>query len=130
MKCLDSDILVAILRGDKDASALVDSLDEEGGAATTVVNVYEIMFGARKSFQAEENVAEAKKLLAKFEILPMDVDCADKAGEIHSYLSGQGKQIDVRDIFIGSIALCHSCKLITRNEKDFSRIKGLQIEKW
>ncbi len=130
MKCLDSNILIDILRGDKYAEKIVDDLDEEGGAVTTVINAYEILFGANKSYDKDNNVKEARRLLSKFDILSMNTEAAEIASDIHARLSKEGNLIDIRDIFIGAIALSHGCNtLITRNEKDFSRIKGLKIQK-
>lgn len=131
MKCLDSDILVAILRGDSNAEKIVDKLDEEGGASTTSINAYEILYGAQKSHNKEENLQETRRLLSKLNILEMNINSAEIAGDINAKLEKDGNIIDLRDIFIASIALSHGCQLmITRNEKDFSRIKDLKIEKW
>lgn len=130
MKCLDTDILVAILRGNTDAKQTGIILDEEGGAYTTVISAYEILFGAKISENKKENIEDTKKLLSKLDIIDMNYDSAEKASDIHAKLHEEGKIIDARDIFIAAIALSRGCELITRNEKDFSRIKGLKIERW
>ncbi len=130
MMCLDSDLLIAILRGDKDTEKVINFLDLEGGAATTVINAYEILFGAKKSAHKEGNVKEARRLLAKLHIMDMTLDAAERASEIHAKLSSEGNIIDLRDIFIASIALSHGTKIVTRNEKDFKRVDNLEIERW
>lgn len=130
MKCLDSDILIAILRGDPEAKEMVELLDKEVNLVTTTINAYEILFGARKSFHLSKNVLEARNLLGKLEVLNLTLESADLAGEIHKHLLDKGQLIDLRDIFIASIAISNNCTLVTRNLKDFSRISSLRLEKW
>ncbi|MDO8538630.1 MAG: type II toxin-antitoxin system VapC family toxin [archaeon] len=129
MKCLDTDILVAILRGEKEVQGIAESLDVEGQVYTTVINAFEILFGAKKSNNIE-NISETRKLLAKLSVIGMELESAENASDIHAILSKQGKSIDFRDLFIGAIVKSNGLKLITRNHKHFSRIQGLQIEKW
>ncbi len=129
MKCLDSDFLIAVLRGDKDAVAEIVKLDEEGEFSTTAINAYEILFGAKKSAM-KVGIEETRKLLSKMPILQLDEKASEKASDMHAELSSRGQQIDLRDIFIAAIAVSNECKVVTRNIKDFSRIKGVTIEKW
>ena len=44
MKCLDTDLLVAILRGKEEAKKKVAEQDEEAKGATTFVNACELFF--------------------------------------------------------------------------------------
>lgn len=129
MRCLDSDILIAILRGDRSVLPFIKKLDEEGKDFTTSVNAFEILFGAKKS-NKEKNIEESRKLLAKLEILRFDEKAAEKASDIFSELSKKGEQIELQDLFSASIAIANGCRLVTRNIKHFSRIKELETEKW
>ena len=129
MRCLDSDILVGILRNNEDAIKMSHKIDEEGGAFTTSINAFEILAGARLSLK-QKNIDEAKKLLAKLGILNFDEKSADKASQLLGELKKSGKIIDFKDIFIASISIENGCKLVTRNIKDFSKIKEIAIEKW
>lgn len=129
MRCLDSDILVGILRNNEDAIKMSHKIDEEGSAFTTSINAFEILVGARLSLK-QKNIDEAKKLLAKLGILNFDEKSADKASQLLGELKKSGKLIDFKDIFIASISIENGCKLITRNIKDFSKIKEVAIEKW
>ncbi len=129
MDCLDSDALIAILRNLPGAQELAERIDERGKAATTSINAYEILFGAKK-LGNEDKITEARKLLGKLNVLYFDEASAEKSSEIHAELSKKGEQLDLRDIFIGSIALANGCSVVTRNVKHFSKIKGLKVEKW
>ena len=129
MKCLDSDFLIGILRNNPDAVAKAHALDETGKRATTAVNAFEILNGARISMK-QKNIEEAKKLLAKLDVLSFDESAADKASQLFQELRRAGTPVDMRDVFTAAIALENGCTLVTRNIKDFSRIRGLETERW
>lgn len=61
-------------------------------------------------------------------VLHMDYDTAERAGEIDGILAREGKMIGVVDCMIAGIALVKKEKVMTRNVKDFQRIRGLEIE--
>ena len=130
VKCLDTDLLVAILRGKEEARDRVAALDEGGREATTSINAFEIFFGAHRSAKRSENLKEALRLLGRLHVLPFDLPSARRAGETAASLAAKGEGIDYRDSMIAGIALENDITLVTRNEKHFSRIKGLKLEVW
>jgi tRNA(fMet)-specific endonuclease VapC len=130
MKCLDTDILIAILRGKKEACHTVTDLDQQAKEATTVINAFEVFFVAYKSERKNENTKEAQKLLERLEIFSLDILAARRAGEISANLFASGEPIDFRDAMIAGIALEKDLTLLTRNKSQFSRIKDLKVETW
>lgn len=130
MKCLDTDFLVALLRGKNDAKSKMDSLDAEGRNATTTINAFELFYGAHKSTKRAKNLKEVFKLLNRLNVFDFTLEVSEVAGEITAILENEGKMLDFRDIMIASIVKCHGMTLVTRNVDHFKRIKGLQIEKW
>ncbi|MGA2385206.1 MAG: type II toxin-antitoxin system VapC family toxin [Candidatus Bathyarchaeia archaeon] len=130
MKCLDTDILIAILRGKEEAKKKVDKIDEEDRGATTSVNAFELFFGANKSERKQENLKETSKLLERLTVFPLDFASSRKAAEISATLAAKGETIDFRDAMIAAIAVENGLTLVTRNQVHFKRIKGLQIESW
>ena len=130
MKCLDSDLLIAILRGKQEAQPIVDEIDRDGKATTTSVNAFEIYFGASKSERKQENLKETSRLLERLEVFPFDLSASRKAAEISAKLTTKGEAIDYRDAMIAGIAIENGLTLVTRNESHFKRIKGLRTEKW
>jgi tRNA(fMet)-specific endonuclease VapC len=130
MKCLDTDLLVAILRGKQEAKEMVEELDEDGKGATTSVNAFEIYFGANKSERKEENVKEASRLLERLTVFPLDLSSSREAAEVSANLAARGETIDFRDAMIAAIAAQNGLTLVTRNRAHFKRIKGLQTEIW
>ena len=131
MVVLDSDILIGFLRNDTNALKTMEDLEKNGEKLnTTVINAFEIFEGAVLS-------SEGKKIKQVEDLLRSLVGCYNfngpaswKAAEISADLKKKGKVLDFQDICIASISIINNEKLITRNIKHFSRIKGLKIEKW
>ena len=130
LKCLDTDLLIAILRGKKEAYNAVAKIDEEAKNATTTINGFEIFFGAHKSAKKSENIEAALKLFDKLEVIPLEFSAAQKAGEISAKLMAKGEPIDYRDAMIAAIAIENELTLVTRNKSRFCRIKNLKLETW
>lgn len=129
MKVLDSDLLVAILRGKEAIKEVIERLDTEKIAITSI-SAFELYFGAFKSERAEENAKEVSDLISIYDILPFDGDVSGVAGRIYVDLQKQGKDIGIRDVMIAAICLINDAILVTRNVTHYSRIEGLKVEKW
>ncbi len=130
LKCLDTDLLVAILRGKQEAAKAAQELAQEGRAAPTSINAFELYYGADKSQQKDQNLKETKKLLSKLEIFPLDHGAAQRAAEMAVQLAEKGQPIDYRDAMIAAVAMQNDAVLLTRNTQHFKRIKGLKIKTW
>jgi len=130
MKCLDTDLLVAILRGENDARSGLAELDEGTRNSTTTINAFELFYGANHSQRKSHNVGMVKTMLQKLDVLPLSLKASEIAGEILSELASDGEIIDYRDALIAGIVLEIGCTLVTRNRKHFARIPKLKLEAW
>ena len=130
MKCLDTDLLVAILRGKEEAWKKVEEIDEESKGATTAINAFELFFGANKSQRKNENVNKTSKLLERLAVFSLDCSSSRKAAEISATLVAKGETIDFRDAMIAAISIENNLTLVTRNNAHFKRIKDLNLELW
>jgi tRNA(fMet)-specific endonuclease VapC len=90
----------------------------------------ELLFGARKSAKAEENLARLTRFFQPLVSLPFDDAAADRYGSIRATLERAGTPIGANDLMIGAIALTHSVTVVTANEAEFSRIDVLVCENW
>ena len=127
MKILDSDHCVAILRGQLDPRAKVLATGE---LAITTISIGELMHGAFKSAQPNENQARLGVLLSKVTILPYGMAAARVFGRIKAELERTGRALDDLDLQIASTALVHDAPLITHNRRHFERVPNLVIEDW
>lgn len=78
--------------------------------------------GVRSYRQFQDSLAD----LLRWSVLPWTEDAAD----IFDSLRRQGIAIGTLDLRIASIALEYDAKVLTRNQKDFTRVPGLKFENW
>ncbi len=124
---IDTDILIDLLRNQKEAVALVAELEKKKTLlATTVVNVFELHYGAHKSKRAEKNLQATKKLLSRLVLLPLTTRSAQKAGHMFAELERKGQPIGLRDTLIAAIALTREFSVATRNVEYFKKIAELK----
>lgn len=130
MICLDSDVMVDILRNYPEAMQKY-AATKSVVLATTIINLYELLSGIwcvkDKNYQRALDILN--QFLENIEILPLDEKSVEKAAKLYGTLSQRGKIIDDLDILIAAICISNNCEsFITRNIKDFSRITGLKVE--
>jgi len=125
---IDTDVLVDMLRGLEKAVTFITGLENRGlKLSTTVINAFELYYGAYKSKRKLQNLAATRKLLRRMSILKMNLESAEKAGRIHAELETEGHPIGIRDAMIGAVALTRGCALVTRNVVHLRKIKGLNL---
>ena len=124
---LDTNIIIDFMRGNKEVVNRLRGLNEKYALATTDVSVFELYKGAYKSKSREKNLTIVKGLIDNLLLISADKGSMEVAAKISVDLEKKGRTIDIRDLFIGSICLANSCKLLTRNVKDFENIPGLGI---
>lgn len=90
----------------------------------------ELLIGAEKAHDPEQERFRVETLLLPFEIVPFDGACAVKYAQIRAHLERKGEQIGGNDYLIAATALAHSAILVTNNVDEFKRVPGLTIEEW
>ncbi len=130
MKCLDTDFLIAILRGKPEARGKLRELDDEGRQATTIVNSFELFYGAHRSRDKKGSVRKVRNLLERLDVLPLSMESSERAGENSAYLASQGESVDFRDATIAAVAVSNGLTLVTNNKNHFSRFRDLELESW
>jgi tRNA(fMet)-specific endonuclease VapC len=125
---IDTDILIDFLRNKRETVAFVGGLEEKRVLlSTTVVNAFELYYGAHKSRNPEKNLQATKKLMSRLILLPLTPKSAQKAGHIYAELETKGQSIGLRDTLIGAIALTREFSIATHNIEHFRKIKDLRI---
>jgi len=131
MVCLDSDILIALLNGDKDAVSKVNNFESLNvPLKTTYPNLCELFKGAYKSSRAEEGVAAVERMTKSIRVVGFSTNSCKTFGFLVNDMRKKGQSIGEMDIMIASLVLSKGEVLVTRNVKHFSRIPNLKIEKW
>jgi len=130
MPCLDTNILVGVLKREEAALIKIRSLEEQGlRLRTTSINACELYKGAHLSKNPEKKIHALEGLIANIEILDINLETVKIAAKIMSELQTQGKTIDDMDVLIAAAAIKNNETLVTRDQ-DFKRIKQLRIETW
>lgn len=124
MVCLDSDVLINLLRNDKDTVLLIKKIEKSHKITTTVINSFELWKGFYRMRKGERAIIE---LLDTVFLLEFDKEASKKAAEIFEYLRNKGKTIDALDVMISSIAITNDESLLTFNKKHFENIPGLKL---
>jgi predicted nucleic acid-binding protein len=127
MTVLDTDFLISILRGKGTSEITVDMVDNP---KTTIINAFELYYGAKRSTKSEEVLAETNSLLKSVDILGFDRNAALMAADIHAKLVNSGKSLDIQDVLIAGIVMANREEILTRNTEHFSRISGLRWRRW
>jgi predicted nucleic acid-binding protein len=128
MVCLDSDVLIAFMKGDADATEAVSASKDRGPLRTTVINEYELLKGASSS-KGRENLAVVKGLLSAIEVLALDDDSCEVAAGLYNELRAEEKTTGEFDLLIAAVALRNKEALVTR-DGHFKRIPGLELPGW
>jgi tRNA(fMet)-specific endonuclease VapC len=127
---LDTDILVALLKGEADADEAIRRIDENGErVATTVITAYELLRCVYISNNLERNLAQVHELLFNLEILDLTVQACEEASKIHRDLRKAGCLIGEFDMLIAAITRTQSETIMTRDDH-FARVQGIKIAKW
>ncbi len=126
--CLDTDVLIELLRGKESAVRRIKELEKECELVTTSVNVFELYYGAFKVGR-EKNILAVKELSRRLEVLDFTSRVAEIAGKISAELEKKGEGVDFRDVFIASAAIANDVPLLTSNVKHFKRFErfGLKL---
>ena len=103
---------------------------QPGMVFMSVITFAELINGAKKSQYVEENLRRLNALSELIEVLPFGKQAAMAYGDVRSELEKRGLIIGGNDLFIAAHALSLNLTLVTNNQKEFSRVKGLKIENW
>lgn len=127
MICIDSDCIIDFLKGKKEAIEIVNQYKDE--ITTTEINIFEVFFGVYSRKQTDKEEEESTRLFFdSMEILDSNKRWGIRAAKILGNLVKEGKVIEQNDSLIASIMLSNDCnKIVTKNEKHFSKIKGIEV---
>lgn len=127
---LDSDICVYALSGRH--PQVVRTLDRKlpGQVAVSVIAFGELLLGAAKSSDpraARQRIAALTRIAA---VLPLPPEAAQFYGTIRATLEQSGTLIGPNDLWIAAHARAEKLILVSNNQREFKRVKGLRVENW
>jgi len=121
---LDTDVLIDVLAGEEPWVAWFGERLPARRLATTSINRFELVAGARTPDEA----GKLRTFLRPLTVLPFDRDAADRAARAAAELRRRGDSLPMADLAIAGICLELGASLLTRNRRHFERIDGLRLE--
>ena len=101
-----------------------------GEAALSVITYGELLYGAAKSKQRVAALEQLRELGNLLPTLSLPETAAEVYGTIRAELEVKGEMIGNNDLWIASHAVASGLTLITNNEREFRRVRGLKMQNW
>ncbi|MBS3147739.1 type II toxin-antitoxin system VapC family toxin [Candidatus Woesearchaeota archaeon] len=128
MKLLDTTFLIDLVRGNEKTRTFLSDTAE---LVTTQINMFELIRGFFLEGAKPAKILELAGMFEAIRVLPMDDIAIIKSAEISADLTSRGAIIGDADCLIAGIALSKGVTtIVTKNSKDFKRVKGITIEEY
>ena len=126
---LDTDICIYIRQQRQEVVQHFRKL-RDGEAALSVVTYGELMYGAAKSAQRMSALSKLRELMIVLPAMPLPETAGELYGTLRAEMEMKGEVIGNNDIWIAAHALAADLTLVTNNQKEFRRIRGLKLLNW
>lgn len=126
---LDTNIVSDLVRNPQGKVAEQILKIGETNVCTSIIVAAELRYGAEKK-QSPRLSGQLEAVLGALEVLPFEKPADTWYGSIRAQLERAGKPIGANDLLIAAQALALGYAVVTDNEKEFSRVRQLQVENW
>lgn len=122
---IDTDVLIDNIR----SKSKLDATVIEEGSAISIINLGELVYGSFKSINPPKALELVENLLRDFnlEIINLEKEIIYVFGKLKADLEQKGVKLDDFDLLLAATAKVNSLILVTRNQKHFQRIPGLEV---
>lgn len=101
-----------------------------GEAGISVITYGELLYGAEKSVRRTFAIQQLRELAVLLPALPLPEAAAEAYGKLRAELEAKGEMIGNNDLWIAAHAVAAGLVLVTNNESEFKRVRGLRIQNW
>ena len=127
---LDTDVFSLMVKGlDEAVTARMQTLAKDE-AVLSVITTGEFFYGIANSPISALRERRAQRLIDFFGVMPLGADVGTAYGEIRADLRAKGTPIGPNDLWLAAQAKAHGLIMVTRNTREFKRVKGLKVEDW
>ncbi|HLD33247.1 MAG TPA: type II toxin-antitoxin system VapC family toxin [Candidatus Nanoarchaeia archaeon] len=126
MYCLDTNIVVAFLRGDAEVAEKIRNNE----VCITWLTVCELYRGIFLSRQAVSNKAQLERFLEVIKIIEFNQSACELYGAQHKELKITGSPTQDIDLLISALCIANNKILVTRNIKHFKKVHNLKVISW
>jgi tRNA(fMet)-specific endonuclease VapC len=124
---LDTNIVSNLVRNPRGRVADRIKTIGEQNICTSIIVAAELRYGTTKKASPRLST-QVEAVLGAMDTLPFDSPADEIYGSIRTRLESAGTPIGGNDLLIAAQALALEHTLVTDNDKEFSRIKGLRVE--
>jgi len=103
---------------------------KQGEAVLSVITFGELVYGAEKSAQRTAALELLRELAQVLPVMGLPETAAETYGMIRAELERKGQMIGNNDLWIAAHAKAAGLTLVTNNEQEFRRVRGLKVENW
>jgi tRNA(fMet)-specific endonuclease VapC len=103
---------------------------QPGEAVLSVVTYGELAYGVEKSQSRGQAMMRLAELVALLPVMDMPSQAGQVYGAIRADLEAKGETIGNNDLWIAAHAKAAGLTLVTNNEREFRRVKGLKTQNW
>ena len=126
---LDTNILSDLVRNPQGKAAKRIAKVGEDNVCTSIIVAAELRYECARS-GSRRLIEAVEELLSEIDILPFDVPADATYGMIRSALEASGTPIGGNDLLIAAHAQAIAATIVTANEGEFKRVRGLKVENW
>jgi tRNA(fMet)-specific endonuclease VapC len=126
---LDTNIVSDLVRNPQGKVAARIARVGEESVCTSIIVAAELRYGAARK-GSTRLLAQLLTVLDAFEILPFEAPAEITYGELRTHLEANGQPIGGNDMLIAAHAVSLGYTIVTDNEREFSRVDGLNLENW
>jgi tRNA(fMet)-specific endonuclease VapC len=101
-----------------------------GEAVLSVITFGELVYGAEKSAQRGAALELLRELAQVLPVQGLPETAAESYGTIRAELERKGEMIGNNDLWIAAHAKAAGLTLVTNNEREFRRVRGLRVQNW
>ncbi len=127
---LDTNTCIHLIKHHPAAAQDKLSSVQVGEVAISSIVSAELWYGVAFSRKKKENEAALKDFLQYVDVLDWPQEAAPLYGKIRAELRNKGEPIGAMDLLIAAHALFLEKVLVTNNQKEFERVRGLKVQNW
>ena len=101
-----------------------------GDVCISVITKSELLFGVELSLRRQQNEVALNAFLRYVEVLDFPDEASLHYAKIRADLKTLGTMIGANDLFIAAHARSLGLMLVTKNTREFGRVRDLAIENW
>ncbi len=129
MYALDTNTLIYFFKGMGKVGERLLKIPPSAIGVPSVV-LYELEFGLRRSSQPQKRRVQLEEFIGATTVLPFEEKAAAAAAQIRFELERAGSPVGPLDTLIAGTAVAWGATLVTRNTREFGRIRALRTVDW